>query len=280
MALENYVKFLRGTPAAYENLLVKDNDTLYFISETNASTGTLYLGSKLIAGGEVTSATSLAELTDVLIKEIEGGSLLVYEGNQWVNKTLEEVFAEISVMTGAGKDTDGVAGLVPQPVAGDNELFLRGDATWAKPVAELSIEDKNTISGLQSTVSTIVGEDAGLSMREVAVAEIATLVADAPASLDTLKEIADWITNDTTGAASMANDIALLKSEVGDLSNELNTLKSTVSELDYVSMTMFNNAVGDLSLLKIEDENGELVEANLVDSIIDLQDRMQWQELK
>ena len=37
---------------------------------------------------------------------------------------------------------------------------------------------------------------------------------------------------------------------------------------------------GDLSLLKIEDENGELVEANLVDSIIDLQDRMQWQELK
>ena len=276
MALENYVKFLRGTPTAYKNLLVKDNDTLYFISETDASTGTLYLGSKLIAGGEVTSATSLAELTDVLLsEEIDGGSLLVYEGNQWVNKTLEEVFAEISVMTGAGEDTDGVAGLVPQPVAGQHELFLRGDATWAKPVAELSIEDKNAISGLQSTVATIVGEDAGLSMREVAAAEIATLVADAPASLDTLKEIADWITNDTTGAASMANDIALLKSEVGDLSNELNTLKSTVSELDYVSMTMFNNAVGDLSLLKIEDENGELVEANLVDSIIDLQDRMQ-----
>ena len=83
MALENYVKFLRGTPAAYENLLVKDNDTLYFISENNASTGTLYLGNKLIAGGEVTSATSLAELTDVLLSEnIDGGSLLVYEGNQ------------------------------------------------------------------------------------------------------------------------------------------------------------------------------------------------------
>ena len=82
MALENYVKFLRGTPAAYSALTKKDNDTLYFISEVGASTGTLYLGSKLIAGGEVTSATSLAELTDVLIKEIEGGSLLVYEGNQ------------------------------------------------------------------------------------------------------------------------------------------------------------------------------------------------------
>lgn len=280
MALENYVKFLRGTPAAYENLLVKDNDTLYFISETNASTGTLYLGSKLIAGGEVTSATSLAELTDVLIKEIEGGSLLVYEGNQWVNKTLEEVFAEISVMTGAGKDTDGVAGLVPQPVAGDNELFLRGDATWAKPVAELSIEDKNTIDNLQTVTSILIGNDEGMSVREIAAAEVAELVAGADASFDTLKEIADWIMNDTTGAASMASDIATLKTDVQTLSTGLSDLQSTVESLDYVSTTLFNETVGDLSLLKIEDENGDLVEANLVDGIVDLQQRMKWQELK
>ena len=281
MALENYVKFLRGTPAAYENLLVKDNDTLYFISETNASTGTLYLGSKLIAGGEVTSATSLAELTDVLLsEEIDGGSLLVYEGNQWVNKTLEEVFAEISVMTGAGEDTDGVVGLVPQPVAGDNELFLRGDATWAKPVAELSIEDKNTIDNLQTVTSTLIGNDEGMSVREIAAAEVAELVAGADASFDTLKEIADWIMNDTTGAASMANDISTLKTDVQTLSTGLSDLQSTVESLDYVSTTLFNETVGDLSLLKIEDENGDLVEANLVDGIVDLQQRMKWQELK
>jgi hypothetical protein len=48
--LANYVKFLRGTPAAYANLAEKNKDTLYFIYEEDESNGLLYLGSKLIAG--------------------------------------------------------------------------------------------------------------------------------------------------------------------------------------------------------------------------------------
>lgn len=47
-----------------------------------------------------------------------------------------------------------------------------------------------------------------------AVAEVAKIVADADESFDTLKEIADWIANDTTGAASMANDIAALEAKM------------------------------------------------------------------
>ena len=50
-----------------------------------------------------------------------------------------------------------------------------------------------------------------------AVAEVAKIVAGADADFDTLKEIADWILNDTTGAADMANDIAALQGLVGDV---------------------------------------------------------------
>ena len=46
--------------------------------------------------------------------------------------------------------------------------------------------------------------------------EVAKVVAGADANFDTLKEIADWILNDTTGAADMANDIAALQVLVGD----------------------------------------------------------------
>lgn len=53
----NYVKFLRGTPNAYEQLTPKDNDTLYFVSETNADRGVLYLGEKLISGSLSGSTT-------------------------------------------------------------------------------------------------------------------------------------------------------------------------------------------------------------------------------
>ena len=47
-----------------------------------------------------------------------------------------------------------------------------------------------------------------------AAAKVAEIVADADADFDTLKEIADWILNDTTGAANMANDIAALEAKM------------------------------------------------------------------
>lgn len=52
---------------------------------------------------------------------------------------------------------------------------------------------------------------------------IAKVVADAPEDFDTLKEIADWIANDTTGSVKMANDIAAV---VGTDKDENGTPKS------------------------------------------------------
>ena len=99
MALENYVKFLRGTPKAYEALTQPDKDTLYFISETGSEYGSLYLGSKLIAGAGRPESMTLDSLKDVTLNEIgiEDGSLLVFDAtnNIWVDKPLEDVLAEI-----------------------------------------------------------------------------------------------------------------------------------------------------------------------------------------
>ena len=85
----NYVKFLRGTPTAWAALVNPNPDTLYFIAETNATTGKLYLGSKLISGGDTeTSVTSLADLEDVLISNnIPSNALLVYDGTDHKWKT-------------------------------------------------------------------------------------------------------------------------------------------------------------------------------------------------
>ena len=49
-------------------------------------------------------------------------------------------------------------------------------------------------------------------------AAVDAIVDGASESFDTLKEIADWIANDQTGAAKMANDIAALKGTDGDTS--------------------------------------------------------------
>lgn len=60
-------------------------------------------------------------------------------------------------------------------------------------------------------------EDAGSvthTATQIAAAKVAEIVANADADFDTLKEIADWILNDTTGAADMANDIKALQAQM------------------------------------------------------------------
>ena len=64
----------------------------------------------------------------------------------------------------------------------------------------------------------------------VAAAKVAEIVAGADADFDTLKEIADWILNDTTGAADMANDIAALQAQMVGV--EETVVKSIAAAID------------------------------------------------
>ena len=50
-------------------------------------------------------------------------------------------------------------------------------------------------------------------------AEVAAIVGAAPEAMDTLEEVANWITNDTTGAAAMAKDIADNKTAIAAINN-------------------------------------------------------------
>lgn len=72
------------------------------------------------------------------------------------------------------------------------------------------------VSANETAIATLNGtaSAAGSVAYQVAQA-VAGIVAGADASYDTLKEIADWILSDTTGAAKMNSDIQTLKSAVG-----------------------------------------------------------------
>ena len=84
--------------------------------------------------------------------------------------------------------------------SGDNIIkFIDASGVDAKIQAALS--------SITQTVSTLVGEDTNKSIRTISAEEVAKIVASADTSYDTLKEIADWILNDSTGASKMANDI-------------------------------------------------------------------------
>lgn len=113
-----------------------------------------------------------------------------------------------------------------------NEGKLAGiDGTVADAIGAVDAkaeENKTNIATVSGKVDKLVGSDANKSVRDIAAEETAKIVAGADANYDTLKEIADWIKSDTTGAAEMANDIAEMQGLLGVVEGE--ALPKTVNE--------------------------------------------------
>lgn len=139
--MANYVKFLRGTVTAYNNLANKDKDTLYFITENkDSTTGKLYLGSVELSGSinESGIVDYLSELEDVDTAGAVQNNILGFNGTKWVPMDVNAL-VQVSVMGGANADVAGTAGLVPAPAAGEENYFLRGDGSWA-PITKHSVQ--------------------------------------------------------------------------------------------------------------------------------------------
>lgn len=272
----NYIKFLRGTPTAWAKIpdSDKDKDTLYFISETNGRTGQLYLGPKLIIG-EISNINNIGDLQDVLISEdITANNILIYDDKQkkWINKPIFEVLSQIvTIMVGAKDDSNGVSGLVPPPKAGDNKLYLRGDATWANPTAAVEL-----------VLDTLVGQDTGKSIREISKEEVLKVVDGASEKFDTLKEIETWIENNHNASdiIKLDNRVTKLETTVGDdtkgLVKDVTDLK-TFSEK--VNTTLYGDETGtNQGLVKtVTSLQTEMVEVSNKVNILD--GRLKWQDI-
>lgn len=104
--MANYVRFQRGTQEAYDKLKQAGrlNDyILYFIYDPDdASVGTLYMGSRLISGGDATViASALKDLTDVVVNESGENYFLVQNAKgKWVSTSLNSVVALIKSQLG------------------------------------------------------------------------------------------------------------------------------------------------------------------------------------
>lgn len=97
----NYVRFQRGSQEAYNALKSAgrlDENTLYFIYNTDdSSVGALYMGTRIISGGDITIASArLDDLADVIVTGAGTDSFLVKGDNgNWIAKSLEDVVALI-----------------------------------------------------------------------------------------------------------------------------------------------------------------------------------------
>jgi myosin heavy subunit len=97
--------------------------------------------------------------------------------------------------------------------------------TSSNPVANSAV--KSVTDALQTAIDTLNGSGAGSVAKAVSDA-IAKVVADAPSSFDTLKEISDWITTHSEDAAAMNSQIETNKADIATNATAISALLTPV----------------------------------------------------
>lgn len=299
----SYVTFVKATEALWSKLEVSQrlNNVLYFVvNSENDAVGKLYLGNTLIADGNGITDIGMANLRDVKIDgSISNGDVLMYNMSlgKWENVNLaKQVGSLINVFTGATETEAGTSGLVPQPGIGDHLNYLRGDGTWANPVAQVTLD----LDTLKDRVDILIGGDEGVSVRTIAgqvantaaSAAVAKVIDGAPEAFDTLKEIATWIqshpsikdTVDLSNKVTTLEDLVKGNQESGiiGLVSQVNTLKTDVSTLTANVETIGENYRSLQSIVSTLQGNlntlTSTVESN-TNKITSIEERLVWQML-
>ena len=135
-------------------------------------------------------------------------------------------------------------------------LSTKADKTALDTEISRATQSEAQIDG---KINTIIADDAGKSARTIAAEEVAKVVADAPADFDTLKEIAEYIESDKTGAAQMVTKIddnaKAISAEAQRAQEAEAALRGAV---DGKADKVANATSGNLASL---DENGNLVDS-------------------
>lgn len=302
MTPTSYVAFVKATEALWSKMDSSQrlDNVLYFVVDgPDDSIGKLYLGNTLIADGNGITGVRVDNLLDVDIDAINGGDVLMYNmsTSKWENVSLASQIGNlIKVFSPASESSNGTVGLVPAPQAGQQDLYLKGDGSWANPTEAVVLE----VARLKTSVDTLIGTDKNVSVRTIATdiaskaasTAVANLVANAPEKFDTLKEIADWIQAhpSTETFVALSNKVTRLddlvngnaEKNITGLVSQVSTLNSTVSTLN-----------GDVTALKgkaltfttdIADLKSGLATVNTTlskhsEKIASIESRLVWQEL-
>lgn len=295
----SYVKFVRGTITAWNQLRAASqvyDDTLYFIYESaDATTGNLYLGTKLIGGTSSGGANSLADLTDVIVSEISNKDILIYSGGSWINGTIEDI---INLNTSTLEiDSTGaitIAGFTQAEVGTIPQKDSSGKITWIAPgnLSEITninnqlqnIYNKKEVDNLIASVNHLsykkvgsldeVNKDATDASKYIYLVPTGNLsgnLYDEYMVIDNQFEpvgswevnLNDYITNNELTAV-LRNYITTdaFNTKVGEIETSIN------------SLVEFKNGVGDLSILDTYDEN-----ITLVEQVNYLTEKLTWKEI-
>lgn len=211
-------------------------------------------GSAVIASnvdGVVTIKAGVSE-EDGKISNAAGADI-VLKKVATTGKAADVLMDEVTYPSNWGYDKDGV-NIIAQGVTVQDEIatiavaleghMYENNAKFTEISASISVINSDITTTLASAKSyadtqasaTLASakEYADSTAVSAAAKAVADVVAGAPSDFDTLKEVADWIMSDTTGAAALQTDVAGLKTKVSTLESASHT-HANKAELDKIA---------------------------------------------
>lgn len=237
----NFVKFLRGSQAAYDRLQSPDINTLYFIYDENSTdeqpSGKLYLGRYLINDSNLTSI-ALGDLTDTDIGELTGTEILRYNSTlqKWQPVLISDLLEELGIAAGAAVVNSGIT-----KQAGETDADALARAVLTQKEGDLAIvdgtvyvyDDNGWLKLIDSTVADIGNLADRVSDLETAVDNVYTK-SETDSAIATAVASANHLTYTTVGsltgldptANENQNKIFLVTRSAGDLNNSYDEFMS------------------------------------------------------
>lgn len=179
-ALADAKKYTDGEVAR----IVADSESGLIGAEGDASSANTIWGAKKYADEKASAAQSAAEAT------------AAGDATSKVNAAKEEIKGTTDALDGRIK-------------AVEDDYLTSADK---KEITDAASELEGRVKANEDAIGVLNGEGEG-SVKKTVSDAIAGVVASAPEDFDTLKEVADWIASDTTGAAKMQADIAKLQGD-------------------------------------------------------------------
>jgi ABC-type transporter Mla subunit MlaD len=234
--IANKLKAIEGSVSKNTQDIVGVTERVTALEETIKELGEIEGGENL--GSIVNKVNNNAAAIETLKGDGEGSVKKIAADAADAAATAAETAAK-SYADGLVKDSDG------------NSLFDKaGAAADAQAAAIADAESKYQLKGNYEAAGTAAALNDAMDKRvkdleaidhdklvAAAVDEaVAKIVDEAESDFDTLKEVADWINSDTTGAAALQTTVSSHTESINTINNDLDTLEAKVDQ-DITNLT-------------------------------------------
>ena len=136
----------------------------------------------------------------------------------------------------------------------------KSEATYDDSAIKASIKANTDAIAILNGSADTAGSVIAIANAQ-AKAEVAKIVGAAPETMDTLEEVANWIANDKSGAAAMANSIAANSTAIEAINNETTGILAVAKKYTDDSIAGLPLATGNVvGLVKVDNETIQAAE--------------------